>query len=239
MAIVVESTHGFNSNGTTATTHTMTGVTSANSNRCLAGGVAIGSRSTTLTSLVRGGTETFNIRNDIAAVGAGENVRTYILDFVEPATSAADVVATISSSRRVGMALFSMSGVNQTTPSGTPKEASTSNGNVTSASLDVDSDSDDLVIDCLGTLGDATAHVIGSGQGNEIDAESDSDFTSRVDLFGSTEAHSGGSTTTMSWTWTTATSYAHEGMAIKEVAVGAVSIPVAMHEYRQRHQSLV
>jgi len=222
-AVTWQSSWGINTNGA-ASTVTIDDVTSAGSNRAHIIGVGVKSESTTLTSVIRVGTETATELDR----EFGSAIEVLVTEYHEPATDAADMVTTLSASRRHCIMAYAMANVNQTTPFGVV--SSSSGSAATASSIAPASDTDDLVADFLMTEGDATTHTIGSGQGNEIDVESDSDSDTRIDGNASTELHSGGTSTTMTWSWTTSTFFVVSGLAVKEVAAAAVG-PVLRHPY--------
>jgi len=218
MGVDFESKWGGNSSDA-ATSLTIVNVTTAGTDRIMVTGVGIKSTTTTLTDVVRGGTET---STEVDVETGATSLRLYINEYHntpadDPAAAAADVVITISASRRLCGMIYSLSNANQTTPHGARTAA---NGTAESSSIAPASDSEDLVVDYLITVADATAHAAGAGQVNVIDAhDTVGDTTARIDGFGSTEPHTGGSSTTMSWSWTTSTDFVAIGMAIKESVV--------------------
>lgn len=109
-----------------------------------------------------------------------------------PSTSGGTVSYTISTSNyAVCVTAIALSGVDQTTPLGTPVSGSTTGG--TSVSVNVSSETDDLVLDFI--FGNATTIAVNNGNTSRIEVEN---FISLGDSYGvSTKA--GDTTVTIGW----------------------------------------
>ena len=103
-------------------------------------------------------------------------------------------------------------GVDQGTPIGTPATGGTDTG---TATVDVTSVANDVVIDCVHAV--ATSITVGAGQSSSSPGGWEVDNNSGTSSGSSTETASGASTT-MSWTLSAANDWAIGGVALKPAA---------------------
>lgn len=153
------------------------------------------------------------------------HARLYYL--IAPATGSNTVSVSVSGSvYSLGVGVTTVTGANQTTPYGT---AVTATGNDSTPTVNVLAASDELAIDTLCIIHSGTLSV-GSSQTSRWNAITSNGF---IKYAGSTEAGAG--TTTMSWSNTTAQTWALVAVAIKPVAAGGGStVPVFVHHLRQQ-----
>ena len=127
-----------------------------------------------------------NVRVEMWGRALGSKTGSIAIDTVWDQTDAPRIVA------------FSMFGVDQTTPVGTPQ--STAPGTYpTSLSVNVSSATDELVLSCLALASSSSSITVGAGQTEQWLNTTNSNSTQDQ---GSTEP--GGATVTMSHSWTTA-----------------------------------
>lgn len=130
----------------------------------------------------------------IATIGNSTNqvfIEVYAL--VAPADGTHDVTATRTGSNdgRLVMITRSYTGVDQTTPYGTPATAYASEANPT---VDVSSAVDELVSDFMAMFGGGSVPAVGGGQTERVNSINDIG-----DGFGGSSDEAGGTTVTMSW----------------------------------------
>lgn len=129
---------------------------------------------------------------------------------VNPATGAQTVTATYAGSQgqlRIGVATYT--GVDQTTPVGTPNTAT---GSSTTPSVAITSATDELVVDGMAQVANANA-TAGANQTERWDLAG-----TEVSIAGSEEA--GAATTTMSWTLPASAAWHIGGIPFKPAAAG-------------------
>lgn len=143
---------------------------------------------------VNGGAATFRASSDTVSQGA--SVKTEYWDRVLGSTNGAVTVAVnVSANDRFRTTAFSLFGVDQTTPVGT---AATTEVTSTSASVNVSSAVNELVMSCLGVNMTSSAWTAGAGQTERWLNSTDINTTAEQ---GSSEP--GAATVTMSHSWTT------------------------------------
>ena len=153
-----------------------------------------GSGSIDVSSLtVNGSAATFRAASDGVSQGAG--IKTEYWDKVLGSTNGAVTVAVnVSANDRFRTTAFSLFGVDQTTPVGT---AATGEATGTSASVNVSSAVNELVMSCLGVTLASSAWTVGAGQTERWVNSTDINTTAEQ---GSSEP--GDATVTMSHSWT-------------------------------------
>ena len=162
---------------------------------CVTSNGTDGSGSIDVSSLtVNGSAATFRAASDTVSQGA--SVKTEYWDAVLGSTNGAVTVAVnVSANDRFRTTAFSLFGVDQTTPVGT---AATTEVTSTSASVNVSSAVNELVMSCLGVNMTSSAWTVGAGQTERWLNSTDINTTAEQ---GSSEP--GGATVTMSHSWTT------------------------------------
>lgn len=195
-----------------ATTGTAAGASSvtfshtpAGADRLLSVGVSIDNR--VVNSVTFGGTGL----TSVSSATNGAQVA-HLWRLIAPAASAQNVVVTLSGGGSDIIAVAtSYTGVDQTTPLGTP---ATATGTSTTASVAVTSATDELVVDCvssnLGTL------TVGAGQterGNAVAGDNQ----------GGSSTEPGAASVTMSWTIGSSSAWASVGVSIKGVAATVIT----------------
>lgn len=166
---------------------------------------------------VNGGTATFRASSD--TVGLGGGVKTEYWDSVLGSTNGAvTVTVNVSGNDRFRTTAFSLFGVDQTTPVGT---AVTNEVVSTSASVNVSSAVNELVMSCLGVSVTSSAWTVGAGQTERWLNSTDINATAEQ---GSSEP--GAATVTMSHSWTTGQYGSLIGIPIKPAS--ANTIPTRM-----------
>lgn len=134
---------------------------------------------------------------------------------VNPATGAQTVTATYAGTQgnlRIGVATYT--GVDQTTPVGTPNTAT---GSSTTPSVAITSATDELVVDGMAQVANANA-TAGANQTERWDLAG-----AEISVAGSDEA--GAATTTMSWTLPASVAWHIGGIAFKPAAAAATGQP--------------
>lgn len=151
----VSSADGTNHNANSLTwSHTV----GSGSNRILLVGITTRDGNVVVNSVTYGGT---NLTLIGVEADNGKKVRMEMWKLIAPNVGTADIVVSLSASKRVVGGAVSLTGVNQTTPNGLFSSASSSGS--TSASLTVSSASGELVVDVIATQGDAKSLTINSG----------------------------------------------------------------------------
>jgi len=137
---------------------------------------------------------------------------------VNPDATTANVVVTVASNTRLCCTAISFTGVHQTTPLGT---AANNNGTGTSPTLNVSSDVDGMVVDCLGGVEGKILGGTGAGTGQtERSTVSVASGGNRRDQRTSTEAGTGG-TVTMSWGIGTSDNWYIGAVPVKPASAGS------------------
>lgn len=127
-----------------------------------------------------------------------------------PLTGAQTVLVSWTGSFSAKGGSASYTGVDQTTPEGTPVKDSTNAA--TTATIDVSSAADKLVVDFLANRNatDAEDFVAGGGQTERLE----SDHSSANFLHMMISEETGAATTTMSWSWTTSSRRYQIGISV-------------------------
>lgn len=186
----------------------------ADSNRYLVCGGATQDTSKTLTSVTANGTN-LTFKNAVDN-GASLQARTEYWDLVAPASGSVSIVMTWNGSTAVAGGCVSVKDVNQTTPIGS---FTTALNNSNTASVNVSSNTSELVIDVASIRVGTTGITEGSGQTNQVEQQSAAG-AGNVTIGMSTKT--GSTTTTMSWTVDDSTNkaWATQGVSIKGVTSG-------------------
>lgn len=183
----------------TDSTITVSHTTGAGANRLMLVGISIGAN-VTVSSVTYGGTALTLV---IYQPGYYSDEKSYIYQLVAPVSGAADVVVTLSSSAGTVVGVMTFTGVNQTTPLGTPA------GNTGSGSLvtvDISSGANELVFDTLMVY--PRTLTVGAGQTERWDITD-------TNCKGAASTEPGAATVTMSWTLGSSTSWGTCGVSIK------------------------
>ena len=201
----------------TTTTTTSINITVASGVDCLA--IRIGSEVPVTGVTVSGQAATLV---DSQATGVGDFHST-IYRFLSPTTGAKTVSVSFSGSNPdfAVIAVTQLTGVDQSSPTGTPAKATDTTG---TPSISVPSTPGDLVLDALSGWGGA--HTVGAGQSQNYARTLSGDWNGQ----GSSESATG-SSTTMSWSNNSDT-WALVGVAFKPAAASVGLAPIAMH-YRR------
>ena len=137
------------------------------------------------------------------------NTITYLFRLIAPATGANNIVVDVEGAPgNVAVSAASFTGVHQTTPLGTPVTGTGNNSDT--PSVTVSGATGDLIVDFLGTLGNAISGTPGTGQTSRS-----SNPNAEASSFISTEA--GAASVVMDWTLGAAKWSAQIGVAIKPV----------------------
>lgn len=154
----------------------------------------------------------------VAEVEGANTQYTTAFILVNPATGAHTVACSWATNAEHITYAISYTGVDQTTPNGTPV---TSGGAATSETDDVTSGVEDLVVDFMGVN---TSVTLAEGAGQTARGTETQDTSGQA--FGSSE-EAGGTTVTMSWTWGGGSQRtAHISFNLKAVAAaGAATTP--------------
>jgi hypothetical protein len=223
MAIAVDAAtdvHENSGDGVVSLTHTSTG-----SNRAVFAGVCgTDVDALTSTSCTYDGTAMTEMWDVTSGVFMNAGYR-----LAGQSTGAVTVTSTIAADIpiRQGLSVVSLTGVDQTTPVGTPQSAtgSTSPASLTLASVG----SDDMLVDFL-FLQDAGTITIGANQ-TERTTEDLADS-----WFAKTSTQSGADGAVMSWTFSASgVSWAYGAVAFK-AAVSQAQAPRSIHQFRMRRQ---
>ncbi len=153
-----------------------------------------GSEEAALPTVTYNGVSMVEIDNTIFGSSNAEKVSMFVLK--GPATGANDIVVTVSPSQdEIVLAAASYTGVDQTTPTGTPSKIATDG--VTSTSLTItDGATGDLVVDAMANYSSADDAAVGANQTRNafIDGGSSTDSAH-------ISSEPGGSSIVMSWSW--------------------------------------
>ena|SRR3990167_984727 len=210
MAIAVDATsQGEIASGTSLTVaHTCTG-----SNRALYVAVtAFFSPPPTVTATYAGVAMT---QKASTLFGSGDAERITLLELVAPATGANNIVVTASGTAEIVLAALSLTGVDQTTPSGVGTTVATDG--VTSTSLVKVSETDDLVLDAVAWYNQTI--TVGAGQTQQV---LNNNGASMDSIAISTEP--GAASVTMSWSWAASENPGQCAININQAAADGASI---------------
>jgi hypothetical protein len=148
---------------------------------------------------------------------------------IAPATGTHNVVISASASGMILGSSCSYTGVDQTTPLGTPAVGFV-NDVSTPFTVNVSSATGELVVDTCGmTNGNGTTLTAGASQTRRV---SSVEPTSGAATAQSEEA--GAATVTMSWTHASTVTWCVIGVSLKPASAGGVVVPILMAQYRQR-----
>ena len=153
-----------------------------------------------VTSVTYGGVSMTEVINE-----PGKDIRVQIFRLINPSVGTASVNVTFEQKNKAAIGVMSFAGVDQTTPT---EGLVSQDGNASSSSITVSSETDDLVVDIIGT--DKTISV-GSGQTQQWIEPAENGKESG----GSTEP--GASSVTMSWSLSGG-KYTHVGFNINSSA---------------------
>lgn len=151
--------------------------------------------------------------------GAGGDQKLTVLYLVNPASGTNDIVLSVGSTSWMAAAAASFTGVDQTTPVGTPSTTTVSSA--TSVSQDISSETGDMVVDFLVWYNGA--HTVGADQ--TVRAFFDGGSADDSTLI-STEA--GASTVTMSHSWSAGEHAAHTAVNMNVAGAAAQDVTPAL-----------
>jgi len=145
-----------------------------------------------------------------AATIAGE-LRAELWRLIAPATGAHNIVVTLDNTAKFVVHGCSYTGVNQTTPHGTPAKAT---GTSTTASVDATSAAGELVVDSVASVGTGGTLTVGADQtqrGNGVTTGG----TNPSNVNGGISEQAGAASVTMSWGVAVSNEWAIVGVALK------------------------
>ena len=179
-------------------------------------GIEDGAGSATITGVTFGGVA-LTEHAEVIHASWGTSGMWYLLN---PSVSTGDVVVTLSGADHVGVLIYCLDGVHQTTPFGTAELSSTTVSGTSSTETVGSVVSGDLVIDTM-TL-DSTGHsaAVGADQTQRVN----SPIGTGSDFLGSTQLGSAGGV--MSWTWTGSTDFTHIATVVRQSAGAAAPGPI-------------
>jgi uncharacterized repeat protein (TIGR01451 family) len=208
-SISADNTSNANGGATNVSSLTWSHTVGTQTNRILIVGVALRNSSVTVTTVKYGAASLTFVG---AAADSGAHVRVEMWKLVAPASGTANVVVTLSASKRIVAGAVSFSGVNQNTPNGSFVSASSTGS--TTPSVNVASASGELVVDAVAPEGDASSVTAGSGQTQRWNTLTG---TASTEVRGAQSTEPGAATTTMSWTLGTSKPWAIGAIALKPV----------------------
>ena len=215
MAVAFQNTSGMQ-NGVDVTSLTYSMTVSAGSDLALVVGVSIELTARDVTGVTFNGDAMTQVGSDTPSGDSFAEAQLFQL--VNPDVVTGNVVVTLNTTGRVISGAYSMTGVDQTTPTGTAAtDVSVSD---TTASTTVGSvGTDDLVVDILSADAEVTV-TAGADQG-------DNDMQNSIapgSVTGAMSTQAGSAGGVMSWTWTGARPMAQIAVAIKPSAGAAASV---------------
>lgn len=191
-------THDASSSGSAANATSITVAhTCSGTDRCLFVGITTKDEATT--SRTYAGVAL----TSVGQIANGTSCRSELWQLVAPATGANNIVANFGETDVV-LGGESMTGVDQTTPTGT---AATATGTSTAPSVNVSGATDDLAVDCMSAV-QQTA-TVGAGQTQRWNA------TGGTSVRGAGSTEPGAATVTMSWTLGASVAWAIVAVAAK------------------------
>jgi uncharacterized repeat protein (TIGR01451 family) len=178
--------------GTNGTTLTWSHTVGSGTNRILIVGVAIHNSARTVSSATYGGQ---NLNYIGQSVDGGGKIIVNLYELLAPPVGTTNVTIIINAGDHLSGGAVSFTGVSQTTPLG--NFASAGGGPVSSGSVNVASATNELVVDIMGTTGDAITLTPG---GNQTQRWNISTGSGGADALGASSTQLGAGTVTMSWT---------------------------------------
>ncbi len=208
-AVVADAAATANTGATWQTSLTIPSFAVSGNNLLLIVGVAIQQTGGQYVTSVSYGSDSLSL---VGTAGNSGVIRTELWQVLNPTVGTANVVINVSGNARFAAGVQLFTGVDQTMPLGTYGSA---NGNSTSPSVTVSSDTGEMVVDVVGNRYD-TQPSTGSGQTLQwTDATISSTVYRNARASSSIEA--GASSVTMSWTLSTARNW------------GIVAVPIKPH----------
>ncbi len=206
-AILIDSSSSARTGSSQATNLTWTHAVSG-SDRILIVGASINGSRTVSTVTYRGQNLT-----RLATVNNGTTARASLWYLLNPPTGSGSVVVTLSGAASFVVGATSYTGVSQTNPLGTP--VVNSNAGVT-ATLNVVSATNELVVDVIARRGDLTTNPITAGSGQTQRWNTRTTVNSaNTGMTGGGSSKAGAASVTMAWTWPTSRAWAIAGISLK------------------------
>lgn len=208
-AILIDSSSSANTGSVKSSSltwiHTVSG-----SDRILIVGVSINGNTTVSTITYRGQNLT-----RLATVNQGIQARASLWYLLNPPTGSGSIIVTMSASASFVAGATSYTGVNQSNPLGTP---ATNNNTGTTATLNITSATNELVVDVIARRGDLTTNPIiaGSGQTQYWNTRT-ANNNANTGVTGGGSSKAGTGSVTMAWTWPSSRDWAIAGISLKPV----------------------